>query len=180
MALYNNGYPITYPQYYPQQYYTQPNQNGGYTNQQMQGSQQYNNQITGQIQNGGFIPVPSEMDARNYPVAPGNSVTFKDEKLPYVYVKTMGFSQLDRPVFEKFRLVKEQDASDGAIDTDTQSPRNTIEYATKEDFTSCRADIESLRSDLSDLGERLEEVSSKKTDGKKRDSNERRKPNTDA
>ena len=61
-----------------------------------------------QIQNGGFVSVRGEMEARNYPVAPGNSVTFKDETAPYVYTKTMGFSQLDRPVFDKYRLVKEE------------------------------------------------------------------------
>lgn len=54
-----------------------------------------------------FIPVRNEIEARNYPVAYGNSVTFKDENAPYVYSKTMGFSQLDKPVFEKYRLVKE-------------------------------------------------------------------------
>ena len=55
----------------------------------------------------GFVSVRSEAEARNYPVAYGNSVTFKDETSPYVYTKTMGFSQLDRPVFEKYKLVKE-------------------------------------------------------------------------
>ena len=63
---------------------------------------------TPQIQNGGFVMVRSEDEARNYPVAFGNSVTFKDETSPYIYCKTMGFSQLDRPIFEKFRLVKEE------------------------------------------------------------------------
>lgn len=79
------------PYYYPQQY-----------NQQVQSQAM-------QIQNGGFIPVPSEDVARNYPVAPGNSVTFKNENAPYVYTKTMGFSQLDRPLFERYKLVKEED-----------------------------------------------------------------------
>lgn len=64
-------------------------------------------QVQPQIQNNGFISVPSEEVARNYPVAPGNSVTFKNENAPYVYTKTMGFSQLDRPSFEKYKLVKE-------------------------------------------------------------------------
>ena len=54
-----------------------------------------------------FVTVRSEAEARNYPVGFGNSVTFKDETAPYVYSKTMGFSQLDKPVFEKYRLVKE-------------------------------------------------------------------------
>lgn len=60
-----------------------------------------------QIQNGGLVSVRSVVEARNYPVAAGNSVTFKDENAPYVYTKTMGFSPLDRPIFEVFRLVKE-------------------------------------------------------------------------
>lgn len=69
----------------------------------------YFNQQYGQnmpTQQSPFITVRSEMEARNYPVAYGNSVTFKDETAPYVYSKTM-FSQLDKPVFEKYRLVKE-------------------------------------------------------------------------
>lgn len=60
-----------------------------------------------QIQNGGFVSVRSEDEARNYPVAQGMSVTFKDETAPYIYTKTMGFSQLDRPLFDKYKLVKE-------------------------------------------------------------------------
>lgn len=62
---------------------------------------------TPQIQNSGFVSIRSENEARNYPVAFGNSVTFKDENAPYIYTKTMGFSQLDNPIFEKYRLVKE-------------------------------------------------------------------------
>ena len=61
-----------------------------------------------QPQSNGFIMVRSEMEARNYPVGFGNSVTFKDESAPFVYTKTMGYSQLQPPVFEKYRLVKEE------------------------------------------------------------------------
>lgn len=61
-----------------------------------------------QIQNGGFVSVRNEAEARNYPIAIGTSVTFKDENAPYIYNKTMGFSQLDAPRFDKYRLVKEE------------------------------------------------------------------------
>lgn len=54
-----------------------------------------------------FISVRNEMEARNYPVAYGNSVTFKDENAPYIYTKTM-ISQLEAPRFDKYRLVKEE------------------------------------------------------------------------
>lgn len=69
----------------------------------------------------GFVSVRSEAEARNYPVAYGNSVTFKDETSPYIYTKTMGFSQLDRPIFDKYKLVKE-DASE-PVQTETKDAR---------------------------------------------------------
>ena len=82
--------------YYPQ--YFQPQQ----MPMQMQQQQQQASQASG------FVSVRSEEEARNYPVAYGNSVTFKDENAPYIYTKTMGFSQLDRPIFDKYKLVKEE------------------------------------------------------------------------
>lgn len=89
--------------YFPQYY--QPTPQIGYPQQQMQNN---NVQAQNQIQNGGFVSVRSEEEAMNYPVAHGMSVTFKNELEPYVYTKTMGFSQLDRPIFDKYRLVKEE------------------------------------------------------------------------
>ena len=62
-----------------------------------------------QIQNSGFVSVRSIEEAFNWPVAPGNSITFKDENAPFVYTKTKGFSPLEQPTFEKYRLVKEDE-----------------------------------------------------------------------
>ena len=50
-----------------------------------------------------FVNVRSEAEARNFPVGFGNVVCFKDESSPYIYTKAMGFSQSDKPVFEKYR-----------------------------------------------------------------------------
>lgn len=72
--------------------------------------QPYNAMQYQQPQQGGVIPVRSEAEARNYPVAPGNSVIFKDENAPYIYIKTMGVSQFDTPRFDKYRLQKEEAA----------------------------------------------------------------------
>ena len=55
-----------------------------------------------QGQNGMLVPVANENVAFNYPVAYGNTVIFKDENNPYIYIKKMGFSQLESPVFEKY------------------------------------------------------------------------------
>ena len=89
---------MAYPNYFPQFY--QP--------LQMPQTQPQ----TAQNQSSGFVSVRSEDEARNYPVAYGNSVTFKDENSPYIYTKTMGFSQLDRPIFDKYKLVKEESTED--------------------------------------------------------------------
>lgn len=92
-----------------------------------------------QIQNGGIVFVNSEQEARNYPVAPGNSVTFKDETLPYVYTKTMGFSQLDQPVFEKYKLIKEEVADDN------QTIENSVAKNIENEISRLWAEIDALK-----------------------------------
>ena len=109
--------------------------------QQMQQVQQMQQQQTPFTQSG-FVRVQSENEARMYPVAPGNSVTFLDETAPYCYVKTMDTSQLDRPKFEKYRLVKE-DAT--AVPVREQN----TDFATKQD-------LQKVREELSELKERIE------------------------
>lgn len=100
-----------------------------------------------QIQNGGFIRVQSENEARQYPVAPGYSVTFIDDSASYCYTKTMGFSQFDKPKFEKFKLVKQED------ETDTKTAEKTKEepkvdlsaYATKAELEPIITELDALK-----------------------------------
>lgn len=61
-----------------------------------------------QMQNS-FIPVRSETEAINYPVAFGHSVAFKNITEPYMYTKTMGFSPTDKPVLERYRREDEEE-----------------------------------------------------------------------
>ena len=121
--------------------------------QQIQPSfQQQQNTQPMQIQNGGFVSVHNEAEARNYPIAPGNSVTFKDENAPYVYTKTQGFSQLDRPIFEKYRLVKEEDmqnAQDAPISDETSSRVSDTDYAQKSEIAALWGKIEALEERIS-------------------------------
>ena len=140
---YNSFYPATYQPYFNGYQQPQILQNPQQLNQQQAQQQQ-------QIQNGGFIPVPSEDYARNYPVAPGNSVTFKDEKQPYVYTKTMGFSSLDRPVFEKFRLVKEEEyLPENAPKTDDKKQDIDMSaYALKTDLAAILAEIDVIKANV--------------------------------
>ncbi|MBP5668856.1 MAG: hypothetical protein J6X14_00925 [Lachnospiraceae bacterium] len=146
MAFYQ-GYQYQQPYVYPQNYA-----------QMQQPVQQTQN--TPQIQNGGFVSVRSEADARNYPVAPGNSVTFKDENAPYIYTKTMGFSQLDRPLFEKYRLEKEEvaqvayEAQTGAVNL---SANILSEYVKKAEFEDITARIEAIQMDVDRIKRRVKD-----------------------
>lgn len=120
---YNNMFPIGY-----QPYYQQPAQ-------QVQPAQ-----MQAPVQNNGFVRVQSENDARMYPVAPGNSVTFIDDNAPYCYVKTMDFSQLDRPKFEKYRLVKEEE-----VQAQTAPKVDMNNYATKDDLAEVWTVVKALQ-----------------------------------
>lgn len=119
---------MAYNTYFPQSYqpfsgfnpYQQPVQQ----NYQQQGQ---NSQP--QIQNGGFVSVRSIEEAYNWPVSPGNSITFKDENAPYIYTKTKGFSQLEAPIFERFRLVKEEDAQQAQMPSQaSKMPSDALDY----------------------------------------------------
>lgn len=124
--------------YYPTfQPYQNPYQN---PYQQLQMPQQQP-QAQG-IQNGGFISVRSIEEALNWPLAPGNSLMFKDENSPYVYTKTRGFSQLDQPVFEKYRLVKEEDSQ-------PQQPVQAHDFG--EDIAALWEQVRQLQTDVKQL-----------------------------
>lgn len=150
---YGNYFPAPYqPNYYgqPNPYYQQmQNQAMMQQNQQMQNAQQQGQQMQqSTIQQSGFVLVPSEQEARNYPVAPGNSITFKDENAPYCYVKTMGFNQLDRPTFERYRLVKEDGpvtAQNAPTSADSAEGSKDTAYALKSDLTAIWSELDALK-----------------------------------
>lgn len=122
---------MPYPYYQPYQYMVQQQQNQT-------------------VQNGGFIMVKDVSEAMNYPLAPGNSVTFKHEGKPYIYTKTLGFSQLDQPVFEVFRLVKEDN-----VQETPSAPQ--VSYLTQEDALQMQNEINLLKDEVKFLKDYMEE-----------------------
>ena len=123
------------PNYYnPYQYYPQ------YYQQQTQQPAPQNS----------FLTVTSEAEARNYPVGPGNSVTFKDETAPYIYTKTMGFSQLDQPVFDRYKLVKEEVKEEVKTEIETQKEIDKI----MEEINSIWGEINALKQPKKSLPKR--------------------------
>ena len=104
----------------------------------------YQSQLQQQAQNirsGSLVSVSSEEEARMYPVGPGNSVTFKNENMPYIYTKTMGFSQLDRPTFEKYKLVKEETPEYSSLAPQSQ-------YASKDELTEVINKVMDLQEEI--------------------------------
>lgn len=93
-----------------------------------------------QTQSGGFMPAPNEAYALNYPIAPGNSMTFKIEGKPIVIEKSMGFSQLESPKIDRYRLVKEEVAEGSNLTKDEP------------------LDLEPINSTLDDLKGQIEQI----------------------
>lgn len=118
-------------------------------------------QQTQTIQNGGFVSVPNEATARNWPVAPGNSVTFKDENAPYCYIKTMSFNQFETPQFVKYRLVRE----DAVIEPTSDANQEVVpvpEYALKTDVDAISAVIDEVKGDIAEFRTELFGLAGKK------------------
>lgn len=109
-----------------------------------------------EIRQNGFIRVKDESEVDAYPIAPGNSVTFIHESEPFVFVKTLGFSQFDRPVKEKYRLVKEAPESVKSAGSAPEgvNAREQVEYAKAGDVAKLARDVEALRVSVRTLNER--------------------------
>lgn len=129
------------PYQYPQNYYQQQQAQAVQAQAQMQNMQQ----------NSGFMPAPNEAFAMNYPVAPGNCMTFKIEGKPIVVEKSMGFSQLESPKVDVYRLVKEEpvvETSDSPqIKVFDDGPIWNAIDDLKGEIEAVRSDIEGVKSD---------------------------------
>lgn len=124
--------------------------------QQMQPPQMQQPVQTQQVQNGGFIVVRSETDARNYPVAPGNCMTFKIEGQPIVIEKSMGFSQFEAPHIDVYELVKKDtpvELKTAQNEPQTEKPIKNTTYAEKSEIEAILSEIEHIKKDIADLKE---------------------------
>ena len=152
--------------YNPYTYAMQPNPNAG-----IQPAQQQQNLQTNSYQQSYFLGVPNEQTARMYPVAPGNSITFRDESDPCrFYTKTMGPSPLDRPYFEIYRLIREDIAEAAAApskSTDEGKKESAIDlsaYALKTEVDALKEQIEALQKELA-IKEKAKKENCKGTGG---------------
>lgn len=118
----------------------------------MPGVQRMEQQVSQNV----FVPVANENVARNFPVAYGNTVIFKDENAPKIYIKAMGYSQLESPVFEKYAREEEKEP---VLDNANNNP-NTLS------FDKLEGEISALKSEIEMLKEKISVVDKPKR-GKK-------------
>lgn len=99
----------------------------------------------------GFVSVRNELEARNYPIAPGNSITFVDESQPYCYTKTASFNQLDRPIFKRYRLVEEPEQQECSYGKEKNSPGTETTSKITAEINILRSLYERLKTEINEL-----------------------------
>lgn len=144
-----------YPNY--QFYQGYPN----YQNEQNQNQVQNMQSQVPQIQNGGIMHVRNMQEAFNYPVAPGTSVTFKDETAPRVYVKTRSFSQMEQPIFDVYELKKIEEATQerdySHSEEKTENHIDLSNYALKVDTDEIWKSVDDIRKEIDGLKEEMKD-----------------------
>ena len=100
-----------------------------------------------QIQDGGFVSIPSEEMVYSYPVGMGKCVTFKVEGKPIILEKSMGFSQFETPRIKRYRLVEEE-----------------VEKAPAE-----ISDIDKMKSDIKEIWGKIDEIENSRKVAPKRE-----------
>ena len=110
--------------------------------QNFYGQYQNNNQALQNV----IVPVMNENIARNFPVAYGNTVVFKDEREPCIYIKSMGYSQLESPVFEKYVRESQKEP----ISAPQENNPNTLS------IDDLKAEIKALKGEIDALKEKID------------------------
>ena len=137
MAIYNNGFPATYPQMYP-----------AYTPVQVQ--QQNVAPVQPSVQ-GGLIWVQGEAGAKSYLVAPNSTVQLWDSESQTIYLKSADPSGM--PSMKVLDYTIRETGKNGASAASVASPEN---YATKGEIEALRGQIESLKMRIGKLAKKEE------------------------
>lgn len=126
---YNNGFPVTYPQYYQSYTYQQ----------QSQPSQQ------------GIIWVSGEAGAKAYLVAPNTTVQLWDSETQCIYLKSADASGM--PSMKVLDYTIRENANKGPSGASQPQAREISTYATKAEIDGILAQIEAIRADVDKMKE---------------------------
>ena len=129
MAIYNGGYPVTYPQmYYPQMQIPQP---------QQQAQQQ------AQQPNSGMVWVQGEAGAKSYLLTPNTILPLWDSEAQTIYLKSTDASGMPTMKILDY-TVRDGQQSNPPI-------QNSIDFATKEEVESLAEQLASMKRRLDGL-----------------------------
>lgn len=99
-------------------------------------------------QTSGLVHVQNEATARNYPVAPGNSVTFINDTAPFCYIKTVGYMPTDPPDFRVYQRIDNAPTEAATAPTEAHNAEgyNSTADSLKGEIEALRSRIEALES----------------------------------
>ena len=105
------------------------------------------NMPTTPIQDNMIVSVQSEQDARNYLVAYGHSIIFKDENKPLVFYTKTAISQFEPPVFKIYDLV-ERTQETPVNAPENVKPMDLSTFVTKDEFGALQKELQALKQAL--------------------------------
>lgn len=92
-----------------------------------------------------FMSIRGKEIAVNYPIAPNNTIIFRDELEPYIYVKSMGYSPLDKPVMDIYK--REEPVSTQETASNVKEDNSAIEKI-QDDIKAILDDIDGIKKKL--------------------------------
>ena len=132
-------------QYYPQ------NNNFMYP----QYRQEQLNQVYANSYNSNCIFVKDRNEAEMWQIAPGNKLIFEDQNGINFYVKSLGFSPNDRPIF---KVYKREDYVE-PVNDNLQAEQNPLKDEFEKYQSSTKLEMDSLRSSIEELKELISQNS---------------------
>ena len=159
---FNPYFPATYPAQYQAPYYSQPTYQQPMQYQpNVMAPQQTAQPVQATqppMQNGGFVQVRSFEEVRNWPMAPGNTVTFIDEARTHMYTKTASYNQLEAPIIVSYLVVREGD--NNAAQSDASEQKGTdIPYALKDDVAALAGVVRDVNDTVTTMKDEMEKMS---------------------
>lgn len=134
MAIFNGGFPATYPQMYPQ--YQQPLQQQIPQMPQMPQMQQ-------QPQTTGIIWVSGEAGARGYMVAPNTTVQLWDSDQQVIYLKSADASGMPSLKILDY-TIRDQSPKNTPMSVSNVAAVNPSDYVTKTEFDDLKMKFEAF------------------------------------
>lgn len=110
------------------------------------------------VQNGGFVQVRSFEEVRNWPMAPGNTVTFIDESRTHMYTKTASYNQLEAPIITSYMIVRENE-NKGSQNESGDQDGIEIPYAMKEDVVALAGVVRGVNETVMTMKDKMDEMS---------------------